>query len=193
MWGCRQGADGDAGVEGEEGILCAATAALFQNLTAYLCSPFLILDFSLLPGEFCYQPLFIRFSAIPMKPRFLYISCSLCSPLNGNPYVDNRTDWNLDRGRGPWHQAGRLCLSAAWYDYKSCAQACGGSGCVCEVSLWMKTEAPCFPPAQALHILTKESHSVGQTVTDTCDNCTLFIPLSFFPLFTWRLSLPSAT
>lgn len=25
-----------------------------------------------------------------------------------------------------------FCLSAAWYDYKSCAQACGGSGCVCE-------------------------------------------------------------
>lgn len=43
------------------GGLCTATAAvlLFGNVAAGLCSPFLILASLVLPGEFCYHPLYL--------------------------------------------------------------------------------------------------------------------------------------
>ena len=81
------------------------------------------------------------------------------------------------------------CLARLW-------ELCGGvwrqNGR--EISVWKETEAPCFPPTHTPHILTKESHSLGQMVPDTfedCPSCTLFIPPCRSFLFSLCVSLPS--
>ena len=165
------------------GGLCAATAAVlfFGNLAACLCSPFLILASLLLPGEFCYHPyIYQSFSAVPVRPPFF-----LTSPPTPQPIMDLLGIW-WEAGARDVRWADSVftcCLARLW-------ELSGGvwrqKGRVCEVSVWMKTEAPRFPPTHTLHILTKESHSVGQTVPDTCEDnpsCAPFIPPCLSSLF----------
>lgn len=134
----------------------------------------------LLPGEFYYH--------------LLYLSKFLCSSSQAalvSPLVETSTSvadlLGTCREAGPrdvrWDDCVFTCC-LAWL-----GELCGGvwrqNGRVCEVSVWMETEAPCFPPTHTLHILTKESHSLGQMVPDSCEDrpsCTPFHSLTLSSL-----------
>lgn len=131
-------------------------------------------------GSFIITPyIYQSFSAVPAKLPFL--SLQLLQWIFWGP--GERPEARAIRWAG---FVFTCCL--AWFRV-----LCGGvwrqSDHVCEVSAWMETEAPCFPPTHTLHILTKESHSLGQVVPDTwegCPSCAPFIPPclpSLFSLF----------
>lgn len=122
----------------------------------------------------------------------LYLSKFLCSSSQTLffPTSTNSTPWfccEFDERQGRVTSGGLTvftCCLALLQELR------GGvwwrKGRVCEVSVWMEKEAPHFPPTHTLHILTKESHSVGQTVPDTCEDnpsCAPFIPPCLSSLF----------
>lgn len=187
LCGSRQGLVG--GSVGEEGVYIQPPQQFyFCELAACLCSSFLILSSSL--GSSDISPVFIKVS-LPFYPG--------TSTGSTAPSVETMTSvmdllgtrWEAGAHDVRW--AG--CVFTSWL--APLRELCRGvwrqSACVCEVSVWMETEAPCFPPTHSLHILTKETHSLGQTEADSAEDrpsCTPFIAPylslpSFLPLSTF--------
>lgn len=147
-------------------------------------------------GVLLSPPIFIKASLQHQPRRLLYRLRLLGSPLSVE------TAASVNDLLGTRSEAG--ARDVRWADgvFTCCLarlrELCGGvwrqSGHVCEVSVWLETEAPCFPPTHTLHILTKESHSPGQMVPDTRKDrpsCTPFIPPCLSSLLSLRLTLSS--
>lgn len=190
-WGCREGL---LGFWKERGGFMYSNRSIFCKTLWLFHFSFQLASCSLgsfVITRYIYQSSF----AVPAGPPLFSKSSSLvaCSMETSEFLMEQLGTW-WETGAPDFRWADTVftcCLVRLW-------QLRGGvwqhSRFICEESVRMKTEAPCRPPTHALHILTKESHSPGQTVPDTCkdhSSRTLFVPLSLFTLC-FFLS-PSAT
>ncbi len=151
---------------------------MFSNLSIAFVLLFSLHPLSCSPGSFIITPyIYQSFSAVPARLPFFLITACPAFPLED-------TATSAMYLLGTWWDASGMDIRWADWMFTCCLAwlrvLCGGvwrqSGHVCEVSVWMETEAPCFPPTHTLHILTKESHSLGQMVPDTCENCPSCVP-----------------
>lgn len=190
LWGSRQGLLGS--LEEEEGGFTQSHHSSFTFRNLATCLVFSISHSSLTPspwGVMLSPPIFINVS-FQFRP----------SPLFPPSLPALQPAWwkllnllgTLLRGMGLWRQVGWLCVYLSTGTIRRAVWRRVATDWPC---LWSKrvNGDGSLSPTHTLHIRTKESHSLGQTVPDTVEDrpsCTPFIPsrLSFF-LFPMPLSL----
>lgn len=168
VWGWRWGA-AFGGLAEEDGVCVEPPQQFHFSETLQLA---FVLHFSFLPlscslGSFIITPyIYQSFSAVPANlPALCPVPPSLPS-LQPPQWKTSTCVMDLLE---TWWEAGACDVRWADCVFTCCltrlGELCRGvwrqSGHVCEVSVWMETEAPCFPPTHTLHILTKEKPCTG--------------------------------